>query len=246
MLSRHRGVSAEREGNRKMLDNHNNVHQYEFVSSNDIDYVSGKEIPWTWDRFTEVWMEEKPSGSFPKSIDIACSILAPFFQKRGNNLNGGRVLSEDKEDLYQELWILIHDKVGDYDPKQGNFNTYLSKHVTGVIREIISDGIPTNVIKKGYRVYNIEAMGTEDKNGETQEFEIVDHQSAVEYQVEKADRERQDIFFEKLVETDPEIQTNPAARFLNEAIFAKFLGGFGNLEVAIRNELEKDLELEAI
>lgn len=215
---------------------------YEFVTSKDINYAAGEDETWNWQKFNKVFLEEKAigNGKYTQSALIACSLLAPYLQKKGHDLYGGRVRSDDDRDLYQEAFITICEKLPEYNPELGNFGTYISKYIVGLARDIQYAGMSNNDVKKGFRVYNFEAMATKDKDGEeSQAYDIVDPKSAIEDICEERDRKRRDAIYTARVANPNE--DNEEALFKAETIYTKFLGGFGNWEEIMQENIEEDL-----
>ena len=221
-----------------------NQFDYNFITSKDIDYVTGEEIPWTWDRFTDVWKQEQPTGRFDKSVEIACTLLAPYFRKKGRTLSGGRILSDDVRDLYQEACLTVYERIAKYNPELGTFGTYISKWIAGVAREIQNDGMSNNNIKKGYRIYNLEGMTSKSNDGgDSVPYELVDPGSAVEDIVSSKVRSRNNQLLTKMISSAMQENDDENVCYTNVAFFAKFLGGIENFPEAMQEELCREMEI---
>lgn len=245
------------------------VNKYEFVTSKDIDYVTGKEIPWTWPRFNDIWNEDHATGNFHKSIEVAMSILAPVLQKKKQELIGTRACSDDDRDLYQNVYITVMERIADFDPTRGfNFGTFISPYITGITREIKTGGMSNNDIKNGFRIYSTD--GLKDKDGEKNEsYEVVDTKSDVDGIYSEREKKRSSRAFTRMVNMSEKTVTSVSKskadakmsekeknkaknkedekaetqKYVTAAFFSKFFGGFENMKEAMQEELENELEI---
>lgn len=242
------------------------VNKYDVISAKDIDFVMDNTRS-VWENFNDLWREENAigDGKFVRATQFAFTFLFKHLSQM--DISGGRALSDDRRDLYQEAWIKIRKNIANYNPDKGaQFPTYMEKWFLEVVRETRNDSMSDYNVKSGYRVYSSDVQ-TRTEDGEEISLEFMDTDSSVESVYEKKQKMRSEALLHGMIgedmdaipeipvkkknETAEEKQTREMAEeewkrkrencYVNAAFYSKFLGGFQNLPSAMQDEMEHSL-----
>jgi hypothetical protein len=219
------------------------------VSGADLDSLLEKPSP-DWDDFYGCMRAERAFGDIncPRASCLATTI----FMRRVLQMpyKGRRSNSEILDDIRQNLYLAIMDKIPYYDETRGiKFATYFEKFLQGIVRETRNDGLSTYQIRnKGIRVISKDELAANrtDDAGREETIEFADEGHTVEDILErKIARRDSNLTYKLITSYDVPEDAKERKNYYQELAIAKmYLGGIGGMSELVKNLIEEDLDLD--
>lgn len=228
----------------------------------DGSYTQDKKRPLAdeWEDVMDMRDAEMAAGKPPKEAALmALALMEDDFI--GGRLKIYKTLSNEYEDVKQDVFLAIMQYLPQYDRSSKNFITFMYKRCQGIAREHRNGGIPEYWLKqKNVSVSSIEAYNEKLQNTDTKvEIQFKDNNADTEKILETKEKNMRAKVLCTILDTKTLLDTShmtdaeKSLYFTKMACASKFLGGYSNYgegmiraimqEAKLRRKQKKDADI---